>query len=54
MLTHGHLFEMGGFTLIDPDLKDADPKERNETVLTIDYFRELVCPNSLWTRSRTG
>ena len=31
---------MGGFTLIDPDLKDADPKERKGTVLTIDYLKE--------------
>jgi len=31
---------MGGFTLIDPDLKDADPKKRNGTVLTIDYFKQ--------------
>jgi len=39
-LTHGHLFGMGGFMLIDPDLKNAEPKERNGTVLTIDYFHE--------------
>ena len=31
---------MGGYTLVDPDRKDADPKERKGTVLTIDYFRE--------------
>jgi len=39
-LTHGHLFEMGGFTLVDPDHIDADPKEQTRTVLTIDYFKE--------------
>ena len=31
---------MGGFTIVDPDRKDADPKEQNGTVLTIDYLRE--------------
>ena len=39
-LAHGHFFEMGGFTIVDPDRKDADPKEQNGTVLTIDYLRE--------------
>jgi len=31
---------MGGFTLIDLDRKDAAPKQRTETVLTIDYLKE--------------
>ena len=39
-LTHGHLFEMGGFTLVDLDDIDEDPKEQNGTVLTIDYLKE--------------
>jgi len=31
---------MGGFTLIDPDRKDAAPKERNGIVLTVDFFQK--------------
>jgi len=39
-LTHGHLFGMGGFTLIDPDRKDAEPNEQSGVVLTFDYFKQ--------------
>ena len=39
-LRHGHFFQMGGFTLVDADHIDADPKEQTGTVLTIDYFKE--------------
>ena len=39
-MRHGHFLQMGGFTLVDPDRKDAEPKERKGTVLTIDYIRE--------------
>ena len=39
-MAHGHLFEMGGFTLVDLDRKDVAPKERNRAVLTIEAFRE--------------
>jgi len=30
---------MGGFTLIDPDRKDAEPNKQNGVVLTFDYFK---------------
>jgi hypothetical protein len=39
-LKHGHLLEMGGFTLIDPDQKYAEPNEQNAIVLTLDYFKK--------------
>ena len=39
-LAHGHLFGMGGFTLIDPDRKDAEPNEQNRVVLTFGYFKQ--------------
>ncbi len=38
--THGHFFEMGGFTLIAPDRRDAEPKEQNGVVLSFDYFKQ--------------
>lgn len=31
---------MGGFSIVDPDRKDAEPKEQNGAVLTVDYFQE--------------
>ena len=31
---------MGGFTLVDPDRKDAVPTEQGGVVLTIDYFQQ--------------
>jgi hypothetical protein len=31
---------MGGFTLIDPDQKDAEPNEQNTVVLTVDYLKD--------------
>ena len=31
---------MGGFTLVDPAQKYAKPKERDGSVLTVDYFQE--------------
>jgi hypothetical protein len=31
---------MGGFTLIDPDQKYAEPNEQKRTVLTVDYFKK--------------
>jgi len=31
---------MGGFTLIDPNRKDAKPNEQNGVVLTFDYFKQ--------------
>jgi len=37
---HGHLFGMGGFILIDPDRKDAEPNEQNGVVLTSNYFKQ--------------
>jgi len=37
---HGHLFSMGGFTLIDPDCRDTEPNEQNGVVLTFDYFKQ--------------
>jgi len=33
---------MGGFTLVDPDLRTANPKDQNGQVLTIDRFEELI------------
>jgi len=33
---------MGGFTLVDPDLRTANPKDQNGQVLTIDHFKELI------------
>ena len=39
-LTHGHLLGMGGFTLVDPDQKHAEPNGQNGTVLTFDYFKQ--------------
>jgi len=33
---------MGGFTLVDPDLRTANPKDQNGQVLTIDRFKELI------------
>jgi len=33
---------MGGFTLVDPDLRTASPKDQNGQVLTIDRFKELI------------
>ena len=41
-LAHGHLLGMGGFTLVDPDLRTASPKDQNGQVLTIDRFKELI------------
>jgi len=41
-LAHGHLLGMGGFTLIDPDLRTANPKDQNAQVLTIDRFEGLI------------
>ena len=38
-LKHGHFLAMGGFTLLDPEMKDAAPNEHRHTVLTLDYFR---------------
>jgi hypothetical protein len=31
---------MGGFTLIDPDQKYAEPNEQKRTVLTVDHFKK--------------
>ena len=31
---------MGGFTLIDPEKKDAAPNEQQHTVLTLEYFKD--------------
>jgi hypothetical protein len=31
---------MGGFTVIDPDQKDAEPNEQNGIVLTLDYLKD--------------
>jgi hypothetical protein len=31
---------MGGFTLIDPDQKYAEPDKQNGSVLTVDYFKK--------------
>ena len=36
---HGHFLEMGGFTLVDPERKTAPPNERQQTVLTLEYFK---------------
>ena len=47
-LKHGHLLQMGGFILVDPDRKYDDPAAQKGTVLTIDYFREnptIVMPD---------
>jgi len=33
---------MGGFTLVDPDLRTANPKDQNGQVLTVDRFKELI------------
>jgi len=33
---------MGGFNLVDPDLRTANPKDQNGQVLTIDRFKELI------------
>jgi len=33
---------MGGFTLVDPDLRTASPKDQNGQVLTVDRFKELI------------
>jgi len=41
-LAHGHLLGMGGFTLVDPDLRTASPKDQNGQVLTVDRFKELI------------
>ena len=30
---------MGGFTMVDPEKRDAAPNEQQRTVLTLDYFR---------------
>ena len=30
---------MGGFTLVDPEMKTVAPNERQRTVLTLDYFK---------------
>ena len=37
-LKHGHLLQMGGFTVIDADQKGANHQEG--FVLTLDYLRE--------------
>lgn len=39
-LTHGYFLEMGGFTLVDPAHKYSKAKDRNGSVLTIDYFEQ--------------
>jgi len=31
---------MKGFTLIDPDCRDAESNEQNGVVLTFDYFKQ--------------
>ena len=31
---------MGGFTLLDPETKDAAPNKQQRTVLTLDYFKK--------------
>jgi len=41
-LAHGHLLGMGGFNLVDPDLRTANPKDQNGQVLTVDRFKELI------------
>jgi len=33
---------MGGFTLVDPDLRTANPKDQNGQVLTVDRFKQLI------------
>ena len=33
---------MGGFTLVNPDLKTANPKNQNGQVLTVNRFKELI------------
>ena len=33
---------MGGFTLIDPDLRTANPKDQNGQVLTVEHFKGLI------------
>ena len=33
---------MGGFALVDPDLKTAEPKDQNGQVLTVDHFKALI------------
>ena len=33
---------MGGFTLVDPDLRTENPKDQNGQVLTVDRFKELI------------
>ena len=46
-LKHGHFLQMGGFTLVDPEKKTAPPNERQQTVLTLDYFnahRDIEIP----------
>jgi len=33
---------MGGITLVDPDLRNTNPKDQNGQVLTVDRFKELI------------
>jgi len=41
-LVHGHLLGMGGFNLVDPDLRTANPEDQNGQLLTVDRFKELI------------
>ncbi len=41
-MAHGHLLGMGGYTLIDSDLKKANPEEQNGQVLTYDQLKTLI------------
>ena len=33
---------MGGFTLVDPDLKKADPRRQHSQVLTYDRLKQII------------
>ena len=41
-LAHGHMVGMGGFTLVDPEDEDKDPREQGSKVLTFDDLKRLL------------
>ena len=41
-LAHGHMVEMGGFNLVDPEDEDKDPCKQRSEVLRFDDLKELL------------
>src|SRR5258708_27196918 len=44
-LAHGHLIGMGDIILVNPELRNANPKNQNGQVLTLDQFKVLIQVN---------